>query len=81
MAVSNGTQPSDEVETLFEMVRRKYGDRLSDEELSAVRREDAVVEHTPALRSVKLANGDEPWSIFKAENETGGYTLVLAEEY
>ena len=66
MAGSNGSPLSDEAETLFEMVRHKYGDRLSDEELSAVRSEvEAVVGYAGALRSVKLANGDEPRSVFQ----------------
>lgn len=55
-----------EVELLFEMVRNRYGDRLSAEELEEVRKGVKIIaEAAEALRSVKLGNGSEPFSIFK----------------
>lgn len=55
-----------EAELLFEMVRNRYGDRLSAEELEEVRKGVKIIaEAAEALRSVKLGNGTEPFSIFK----------------
>ena len=54
-----------DVETLVDLVKRRYGDRLSPEQLEKVRekvRESA--EHAQKMRSVKLQNGDEPFSVF-----------------
>ena len=57
---------SKEAELLFEMVRNRYGDRLSAEELEEVRKGvEGIVEAAESLRSVKLGNGTEPFSIFK----------------
>jgi hypothetical protein len=51
---------------LFEMVRDRYGNRLSAEELKEVRKVvEGIAEAAEALRSVKLENGTEPFSIFK----------------
>ena len=50
---------------LFAMVQRKYGDRLSPEQLEEVRKGvERIAEQARALRSVPLQNGDEPWSVF-----------------
>ena len=55
-----------ETKFLFEMVRDRYGDRLSAEELEEVRKGvEGIAEAAEALRSVKLGNGTEPFSIFK----------------
>ena len=55
-----------ESDFLFEMVKDRYGDRLTAEELEEVRKGvEGIVEATRALRSVKLGNGTEPFSIFK----------------
>jgi hypothetical protein len=55
-----------ESDFLFEMVKDRYGDRLTAEELEEVRKGVVgIVEATRALRSVKLGNGTEPFSIFK----------------
>lgn len=57
---------SKEAEFLFEMVRDRYGDRLSAEELEEVRKGvKGIAEAAESLRSVKLGNGTEPFSIFK----------------
>ncbi|MEE8354292.1 MAG: hypothetical protein V3S09_00560 [Candidatus Bathyarchaeia archaeon] len=57
---------SKEAELLFEMVRNRYEDRLSAKELEEVRKGvDGIVEAAESLRSVKLGNGTEPFSIFK----------------
>jgi hypothetical protein len=55
-----------ESETLFKLVRDRYGDRLSPEELEEVRKGvERITETAKALRKVKLENWDEPFSIFK----------------
>lgn len=61
-----------ESEFLFNMVRERYGDRLSGEELEEVRKGvERVVEAAEALRSVKLKNSDEPFSVFKPYRKEG----------
>jgi hypothetical protein len=54
-----------EVDTLFALVRERYGGRLSPEELEAVRKGvEAIVQSARALRAVRLANADEPGQPF-----------------
>lgn len=46
---------------LFDLIRTRYGNRLTAEQLEAVRRGVvAVVAQSAALRAVRLANADEP---------------------
>ena len=55
-----------ESDFLFEMVKDRYGDRLTADELEEVRKGvEGIVEAAETLRSVKLGNGTEPFSIFK----------------
>lgn len=57
---------NEESEILFELVKGRYGDRLTPEELEEVRKGvERVAETALALRGVKLENWDEPFSIFK----------------
>ena len=64
--MSDSDTESREARVLFNMVRDRYGDRLDPEELEGVRKGvEAVVEAAEALRSVKLENSDEPFSVFK----------------
>ena len=50
---------------LFDMVKSRYGDRLSPEELAEVRKGvKALAEAAEALRAVKLDPGEEPLSVF-----------------
>ena len=50
---------------LFDMVKSRYGDRLSPEELEEVRKGvTALAEAPEALRAVKLDPGEEPLSVF-----------------
>lgn len=59
-------ESSKEAEFMFEMVRDRYGDRLSAEELEGVRKGvKGIAEAAESLRSVKLGSGTEPFSIFK----------------
>ena len=64
--MSDSDTESREARALFNMVRDRYGDWLGPEELEGVRKGvAAVVEAAEALRSVKLENSDEPFSVFK----------------
>jgi hypothetical protein len=50
-----------EVELLFALVRERYGDRLTPEQLEAVRTGvAAIVDGARALRAVRLDNADGP---------------------
>ena len=54
--------PADrEAEVLFELIRARYGSRLTAEQLDGVRRGVvAIVAQSAALRAVRLGNADEP---------------------
>jgi len=46
---------------LFDLIRTRYGNRLTAEQLEAVRRGvAAIVAQSAALRAVRLVNADEP---------------------
>jgi len=50
-----------ECEAAFELLMRRYGDRLSPEMTEGLRGAvEAVVKTVAAVRSVKLENGDAP---------------------
>ena len=54
-----------EVDELFALVRRRYGARLTAEELEGVRKAiQGLVEGARALRAVRLGNADEPFQPF-----------------
>lgn len=54
--------PSDpEAEALFALVRSRYGERLTEEQLAELRAHVASqVERARTLRAVRLKNSDEP---------------------
>ena len=57
---------SSESEHLFNIIKERYGERLSDEELAEVKKGvDRLVEAAEKLREVRLENGDEPFFIFR----------------
>jgi hypothetical protein len=59
-------EKSREVEARFRVVVDRYGDRLTPEELEEVRKAvEANLDAAYALRSIKLENWDEPFSVFK----------------
>ena len=59
-------EKSREVEARFSVVADRYGDRLTPEELEEVRKAiEANLDAAYALRSIKLENWDEPFSVFK----------------
>ena len=60
-------QPSPLAEAYGEVARRRFGDKLSDEELTRVKRSlEGMVRTGDALRAVKLQNSDEPDFVFSA---------------
>ncbi len=57
--------PKTESEFLFELVKTRYGERLTADELEEVRKGvERISETAEALRAVKLGNRDEPFSVF-----------------
>jgi hypothetical protein len=59
-------EKSREVEARFRVVADRYGDRLTPDELEEVRKAiEANLDAAYALRSIKLENWDEPFSVFK----------------
>lgn len=53
---------------LFELVRRRYGSRLTEVELAALRQAvEAIVEQGRALGAVRLRNADEPFVVFRPD--------------
>ena len=57
---------SEEAETLFSLVKEKYGDKITPEELEEVKKAvERIVETSMELRNVELGNWDEPFTVFK----------------
>jgi hypothetical protein len=64
--MSEPSEPPSETDLLFAYVSRRYADRLTAEQLEALRRSvDEVARLTAALRAVKLDNADEPFQRFE----------------
>ena len=54
-----------EIDARFNLVKQRHGNRLSADELDEVRKDVAdIVASADALRSAKLDNSDEPFSLF-----------------
>ncbi len=63
--MSEPEKPDPETDALFEIVRQRYGDRLTREQLDELRKiVQAQVEAARALRAVTLTNADEPMQPF-----------------
>ena len=63
--MSERTRDAGEADLRFALVRLRYGDRLTAEQLDALRRAvETVIEQVAALRSVPLINADEPLQRF-----------------
>jgi hypothetical protein len=61
-----GSAPS-ETDLRFELVRLRYGARLTAEQLDVLRHAvAAIVDQVTTLRSVRLTNADEPLPRFAA---------------
>lgn len=60
------TDSGEETSILLELVRKRYGNRLSEEQLDAVEKQiKNNLESAEKLHSVKLGNEDEPYNVFK----------------
>lgn len=58
---TDDARATDEVEILMGLIKTRYGDRLTPEQMDGVRLGvQGVVEAVTALRAVRLANADEP---------------------
>ncbi len=61
-----------EAETLFTLVKERYGDRIAPDELEEVRKAvERIVESSMELREFELGNWDEPFSVFKPYRREG----------
>ena len=55
-----------EVDALVELLKGRYGDRLTDEQLAELRKAvEAASERAVQMRTVPLGNGDEPAFVFR----------------
>jgi len=63
---------SEEAETLFSLVKEKYGNKIAAEELEEVKKAvEMIVKTSLELRKVELGNWDEPFSVFKPYRRDG----------
>jgi hypothetical protein len=64
--------PDPETDTLFEIVRQRYAERLRPEQLDELRKiVRGQVEAARALRAVRLRNADEPFQRFEPYRADG----------
>jgi hypothetical protein len=69
-------KPDPEADALFEIVRLRYGDRLTPAQLDELRKIVAAqVEVARALRAVTLTNADEPMQPFAPYREEPSLTV------
>ena len=55
-----------ESDHLFSIIKERYGDRLTEEQLDEVRvGVNRLTEAAKALREIRLENWDEPFSVFR----------------
>jgi len=61
------SQPrGNEADHLFEIIKARYGDRVTAAELDEMRKGlDAILDSAKAMHAIKLENGDEPYQFFK----------------
>ena len=59
-----------ETEILFNLIKTRFGNRVTPEELEEMRKGlTAILDAAKALRAVKLENGDEPHQFFKPHGD------------
>jgi hypothetical protein len=74
--VTMADTPDPETDTLFEIVRQRYGGRLTNEQLDDLRKiVRGQVDVARALRAVRLTNSDEPFQRFAAFRSDEPLTL------
>ena len=60
------SKENNESELLFNIIKERYGERLSEDELAEVKKGvDRIVEAAEKLREIRLENGDEPFFVFR----------------
>jgi len=60
------SEEKSESEHLFDIIKERYGERLSDDELAEVKKGvDRLMEAAEKLREIRLENGDEPFFVFR----------------
>ena len=74
--VTMAETPDPETDTLLEIVRQRYGARLTSEQLDDLRKiVRGQVDAARALRAVRLTNADEPYQRFAAYRSDEPLTL------
>jgi len=59
-----------ETEILFNLIKTRFGNRVTPEELEEMRKGlTAILDAAKALRAIKLENGDEPHQFFKPHGD------------
>ena len=60
------TDSEKETSILMELVKERYGERLTEEQLDQVENSlKRVIDAGKALKAVSLENSDEPYNVFK----------------
>jgi hypothetical protein len=63
-------QSISETEILFTLIKTRFGDRVTPEELEEIRKGlTAILDAAKDMRAVKLENGDEPHQFFKPHGD------------
>ena len=66
-AAAAKTEPSEDARALAEIIKRRHGKHLTDAQLAKVTEElDSRIQAGRRLRDIKLANGEEPETVFRA---------------
>lgn len=64
--MDNSNPEEREVDVLFDLVKHKYSDHLSSNDLDDVRNVvKGIIDAAKEIRSVKLKNSDEPGVVFR----------------
>jgi hypothetical protein len=70
--VSDTNRTESDSKFLFDMLKRRYDERLNPEELDEVKKGvETIQKAADKLRSVKLENSDEPFALFVPYRERG----------
>ena len=70
--MSETTRTESDSKFLFDMLKRRYDERLNPEELDEVKKGvETIQKAADKLRSVKLENSDEPFALFVPYRERG----------
>jgi len=66
-AAAAKTEPSEDARALAEIIKRRYGKHLTDPQLAKVTEElENRIQAGRRMRDIKLANGEEPETVFRA---------------